>query len=120
MQDLVLYIKQTMRRHESGYRVFECGYLLAEEGEKPTKKIVISEGTDHVATDVLGLADFNKAININLDLTLNGYIRIFTRSNKPIKWQCEDFGMSDMYIQFGQPLKDIENKDIEDAFVDIK
>lgn len=75
------YIKPTRRIHESGYRIFECGYIISGENKKCKEKIILGERSDHIS---LSIIRENKNIYLNLDLTKDGYIRIF--SDGPIKW----------------------------------
>ena len=109
---LIPYIKPTRRKHSSGYNVFECGYLDKSEGANPTRKYVLSMGTDHVYN---GFTALQEAIpSLNMDLTNNGYIRIWSNDGY-IKWRDEIVPLSDMEISFGIPtielnqLEEIKN-----------
>ena len=57
------YIKPTRRIHESGYRIFEVGYVNRDQ----KRKVIVGECSDHVA-----LWDHK---SLNVDLLKNGCIR---------------------------------------------
>lgn len=76
-----VYIKPTDYVHDSGYRCFEVGYCIVEN-YKVIAKYMIGTTSDHIAYNYfnnheLGLFGFD----INLDLTLDGYIRIFSTTH---------------------------------------
>lgn len=100
---LTPYIKPTRYKHDSGYRMFECGYVAIADGNRPLKKYVIGHGADHVFTDVLALVEKHRGFGVNMDLTLNGYIRIWSNGYAPIRWQFEKSQMSSMELVLGVP-----------------
>lgn len=97
----VCYIKPTRLKHESGYRLFEVGYCEYGTGERIGKKKVLSH-SDHIHTDFMGLLSFDRTVNINMDLTVDGYIRIWGSENKVVVW--------DRYPMSSAELKTIERK----------
>ena len=71
------YIKPTMKRHDSGYRCFEVGYLTTKDNLKMKEKKVLEEYSDHIWN--------HDGLEISMDLLLDGYIRIFD-NNIIIAW----------------------------------
>ena len=70
------YIKPNMYRHESGFRCFEVGYLILGRDNKVDDKLVLGKYSDHIWND--------KGFELSMDLTLDGYIRIW--NNGGIVW----------------------------------
>lgn len=109
---LIPYIKPTRRKHDSGFNKFECGYLDKSEGSSPTRKYVVSDGADHIYNGFIGLRENLPALN--MDLTNNGYIRIWSNDGD-IKWKDEKMPFSSMELSFGMPaielnqLEEIKN-----------
>lgn len=93
----VMYIKPTLKKHSSGFRMFECGYILKMENNRVLEKKVVTNGADHVFTDYAFLYDTTKSLGINMDITDDGYIRIWGSEKTPIKWH--DGAYSSMEIQ---------------------
>ena len=88
------YIKPTRRKHSSGYRVFEVGYVHKDEKTKE----IIAECTDHVA-----IGDFGEVLeDVHIDLLNNGCIRFFCHEHD-IKWS-HDSAISDAYLVYGTPV----------------
>ncbi len=77
------YIKPNMYRHESGYRCFEVGYLVVGEDRKVKEKLVLSKYSDHIQ---LYQYSFEPRVEPNLDLLLDGYIRIYNIASKDNYW----------------------------------
>lgn len=109
---LIPYIKPTRRKHSSGYNMFECGYLDKSEGANPTRKYVLFIGADHIYNGFTALQ--KTAPTLNMDLTNNGYMRIWSNDGD-IKWRDEVIPLSDMELSFGIPaielnqLEEIKN-----------
>jgi hypothetical protein len=73
-----LYFKPTRRVHDSGWRIFEVGYCTVNKG-RIEEKLVLGECSDHIYTDYMVLVGEKKPFCINMDLMLDGYIRIWSR-----------------------------------------
>lgn len=74
------YFKPNGHIHDSGYRCFEIGYCtLDKNGKRVKDKMILNQWCDHIWN-----FDFqnNKAsyTPINLDVLLDGHIRVFTQS----------------------------------------
>lgn len=82
------YIKPTRYRHDSGYRTFEVGYVLEMKDRKVEKKKVLGQYSDHIYTDFFaGIQNGGKQpFGINMDLTLDGYIRIWSHAGD-LEWE---------------------------------
>jgi hypothetical protein len=96
-----LYIKPTRHVHESGYRTFEVGYFEIGKNRKLKNKLVLGEYSDHINLDYLTTLLENKAIPLNMDLTLDGYIRIWNYDGEgnELKWEWDtSFALSTMTI----------------------
>jgi len=87
------YIKKNRYKHDSGYGCFEIGYLI-EKNEKMKEKIVIGNGTDHIWFYNSLSNNFDPS-EINIDVTLDGYIRFWVHK-KFLIWDDEEFGYSSM------------------------
>lgn len=90
------YFKQTMRKHESGYRMFEVGYIT-RDGE--IHKI-------GACSDVINIGNIfmDNNMRCHLDILDSGHIRIISSDvYKSIKWIHERFGMSDAELEYGEP-----------------
>lgn len=76
------YIKPTRFKHDSGFRCFEIGYCeIGEKGEAINIE-VLGKCSDHIwLADIL-----NPKKDLSLDLTTNGYIRIYGLDTKGYKW----------------------------------
>lgn len=78
------YFKPTMYRHESGFRTFEIGYLIVGEYHKMKEKLVLGKCSDHIWLLNMDMFNTEKIKDINMDLLLDGYIRIF--SHEILTW----------------------------------
>ena len=94
------YIKKNRYKHDSGWGCFEIGYMTTKK-QKMKDKIVIGIYTDHIWF-ANTLENF-KPERINMDVTLDGYIRFFCGDN--IIWRTETYGLSSMKFML---LKDYE------------
>jgi len=88
------YIKPTRNKHESGFRCFEVGYIdEIDDKNKVTKKRVLGTGSDHIFQDYMMLIGETKPFSLNMDLTMDGYIRFFIHDDKRILvWDCDSYG----------------------------
>ena len=68
------YIKPTRHKHESGFKCFEVGYLIINRQNRVEDKLVLGTYSDRIQL----YEDFNNNLQPNLDLTLDGYIRIYS------------------------------------------
>lgn len=82
------YIKPTRHVHDSGYRTFEVGYYTIGEDKRAAKIEVIGEYSDHIFTDYMVLVGKNKPFSLNMDLTLDGYIRLWSYQGDLV-WDSE-------------------------------
>lgn len=104
------YIKPTRYKHDSGFRCFEVGYCDIDKNGNATDIKVLGRCSDHI-----WLVDhFNLKKDLNLDLTMNGYIRIYQIGNRKsmLKWDLENFAISTMRLkeQFIEPSIKSNNK----------
>ncbi len=93
------YIKPTRRVHESGFRCFEVGYILKmSKDNKVAKKQVLGEYSDHIFQDYMMLTGETKPFCLNMDLTMDGYIRLFThdKGDRVLCWDEDSFATSSM------------------------
>lgn len=74
------YIKPTRRVHDSKFRVFEVGYCTLGDKNKIADKIILGEHSDHV-----WLLPLYPAEDLSMDLTIDGYIRIWS-NHEPLVW----------------------------------
>lgn len=90
------YIKPTRHVHDSGYRTFEVGYILEMDNKcKVKRKQVLGEYSDHIYQDYMMVIDGKQPFCLNMDLTMDGYIRFFCHG-KQLKWEDDDFATSSM------------------------
>jgi len=89
------YIKPTRKVHDSGFRIFEVGYCEIKNARVVNKR-VIGLCSDHVHTDYSVLIG-NKPFSINMDLTKDGYIRLWSKQGELV-WNMEDFAISSMEL----------------------
>lgn len=73
-----LYIKPTRMVHDSGFRVFEVGYMVLGKDLKVEDKLILGQCSDHIYTDYMVMIGEVKPFSINMDLTRDGYIRIWS------------------------------------------
>lgn len=78
MSDWEPYFRPTRKVHESGFRCFECGYLVIGNDRKATKKVVISDSVDHILN---WLMNYDKPTRFDMDLLLDGNIRVFNHKH---------------------------------------
>ena len=92
------YIKPTRFKHSSGFRTFEVGYItkMSDDG-KVLEKDVVTSGSDHIYQNYAALYDTKQAFGINMDLTNDGYIRIWGNGKKEVHWES-DTGYSSMEL----------------------
>lgn len=88
------YIKPTRRIHDSGFRCFEVGYIIQEDGEERPE--ILGNGTDHVHTDFMALIE-GPRFGINIDLDRKGYIRFFSHEGDLV-WNSS-IGLSSMGLK---------------------
>lgn len=96
------YIKPTRFKHESGWRIFEIGYMIG--GNKAEKVVPIARRSDHIILSPLFRldgGDYHEQLALNIDLTLDGYIRIFSHLPKGVRWP--EMNMSDTSLIPGEP-----------------
>lgn len=91
-----MYIKPTSRVHGSGFRMFEVGYMTIGDNNKLKEKLVLYTGADHIHTMFEDMIRGN-SIWINMDLTRDGYIRIWGTSKQTLVW--EKYPMSSSGIE---------------------
>ena len=88
------YIKPTRRKHDSGFRCFEVGYCERGAKNQAINIQVLGQCSDHIL-----LSSFiNQNSDINLDLTTNGYIRIYSMSGDTLEWRSP-YCLSTMVIK---------------------
>jgi len=88
------YIKPNRHIHDSGFRCFETGYLTLSPENRVKKKIILGEYSDHIWISI-PLSDIG---NLNMDLTLDGHIRIWSTLNV-IWWGGTNFNVSSAMLQ---------------------
>lgn len=95
------YAKPTRRVHDSGFRMFEVGYISTDD----TKKVVLYSGTDAISQDSGALIGRSEKFLLRMDMNRKGYVRFFTFDGD-IKWR--DWVGSDASLELGawQPKAD--------------
>lgn len=85
------YIKPTQFKHDSGFRTFEVGYCDIDTNNRATNIKAIGNYCDHVNQDYMMLVGNLRPFCINIDLTVNGYIRLFIldAKGKELCWDSE-------------------------------
>lgn len=97
------YIKPNRYKHESGFRCFEVGYMTVGNDNKVEDKLILNLTSDHI--QLYQYSDVK--LKPNLDLMLDGYIRIYNISSKDnFWWGSMDFTVSSAQIQLLSKLKD--------------
>lgn len=73
------YIKPNRYVHDSGFRCFEVGYCITEKA-RVKDKLVLGRGSDHIWLHNYLVKQMGKSEiqDLNMDLTLDGYIRLFS------------------------------------------
>ena len=86
-EEFLPYIKPIRKTHHNGFRLFEIGYCKLDETNKVSQKMVLGQQTNHIL-----FYDFpcDKSIYLNMDLTVDGYIRIWIAEPHTMFW--EKFG----------------------------
>jgi hypothetical protein len=109
------YIKPTMYRHDSGYRCFEVGYLTME-GNRCKEKLVLNTHSDHIQLyDYDFKSELHSKLMPNMDLLLDGYIRIFPlHTSKKLKywWGSMDWVLSSAQLE--ELLQEEQDKLLEE------
>jgi hypothetical protein len=77
------YIKPTRYKHDSGFRCFEVGYCELDAKNNAIKVEVLGRCSDHILLKSV----LDSAREISLDLTTNGYIRIYGLDTGNYKWR---------------------------------
>ena len=98
MSDWEPYFRPTRKVHDSGFRCFECGYLVLGDDYKAAKKVVIASGVDHISNWFMNC---DKPTAIDMDLLLDGNIRVF-RHGHDLFWDIP--GWSDACITITKPF----------------
>lgn len=76
------YIKPNRYVHSSAYRCFEVGYCTIDEHNKVDKKVVLNTYSDVICLyDLMSGITDHPSFEVNLDLTRDGYIRLFNFAN---------------------------------------
>lgn len=85
------YIKPTRYIHDSGFFCFEVGYILKiDDKNRVTEKQVLGKGSDHIYQDYSMLSSKKEPFSLNMDLTRDGHIRLFThKEGKTLAWEDE-------------------------------
>jgi hypothetical protein len=97
------YIKPTRYKHDSGFRTFEVGYILKmTDDNKVAEKEVLGSSSDHIYQDYGMLITNQKSFCINLDLTVDGYIRFFSH-NDELEWESP-YSLSSMGLRVKESL----------------
>ena len=91
------YIKQTKRKHESGFRCFEIGYIA----DDLTTKVVIGKYSDHVWSYSIK----PRTMDLNMDIMPGGEIRL--HSFEGVKWR---YAGSSAILESGWPDEEEINK----------
>lgn len=110
------YIKPTRYVHDSGFRCFETGYCEIE-GARAVNIETLGRCTDHFwimnlmdsLTATRGPGDHRTLRDINMDLTKNGYIRMFSNEEgMKLRWDGPPgFALSTMRLEV-VPLTEAE------------
>jgi len=93
------YIKPNRYVHDSGFRCFEVGYLTIGAGNRMEDKLVLNATSDHIQ---LYNDYINNGLKPNLDLLLDGYIRIYSLGAKREElywWGNMDFVCSSAQLE---------------------
>jgi len=90
------YIKPTRYKHDSGFRCFEVGYCELGKKNYAINIQVLGQCSDHIWLNSI----LSQNPDINLDLTTNGYIRIFgiEPAKRELMWE-EDVALSTMRLR---------------------
>lgn len=111
------YIKPTRFKHESGFRTFEVGYCILDGKNKVAEKIVLRNGSDHIHTDFMGLVYPDRAMPINMDLTNDGYIRIWGSEKKVVVWEAMPMSSAELTLREYRNNYDYEPAKLREALL---
>ena len=93
--DAWCYIKPNRHVHESGYMCFEVGYLTRDKARNRTNdKLVLNTYADHIDLGSMEMLRGRKPMSVNMDVLLDGYIRLWVRDETPIWWGSVDWTTS--------------------------
>lgn len=84
------YIKPTTKKHDSGYRMFEVGYLTEGDDLKAKEKLVLGYSDCLWITDyelLTGKVSSPEYTSISFDILLDGHIRIWGYDNVVYWWE---------------------------------
>lgn len=113
MQTWFPYIQPTNGVHDSGFGMFEVGYINMKTKEKK----VLGACSDHICfwsirtiDEKMGKDDIKM---LNIDLLLTGEVRIFSQV-QPIRWRYDYSGaaVSSMIIEVGVPSVERSSEEI--------
>lgn len=92
------YIKPNRLIHDSGFRCFEVGYCILGNDNRVREKLVLNRYSDHIQL----YQYFKNNLFPNLDLTLDGYIRIYPIEKREGNywWGSMDFVVSSAQIRY--------------------
>lgn len=111
------YIKPNRHVHNSGYRCFEVGYCTVDGNLKVDKEIVLGTYSDCIHLyDLMGSYMNRGTFEVRMDLTKDGYIRLFNSENN-FHWRQEIF--SDAILEPGivdQEWCEAKYKEMEKEF----
>ncbi len=102
------YFRPTTRVHDSGYRCFECGYLVMGEDSKAAKKVIIARGVDHITNWLF--SPTGEAIPFDMDLLRDGNIRIFNHT-QPLFWNIPGFSDANITPRKEDPFHEYDKLD---------
>jgi len=92
------YIRPNRRKHDSGWRCFEVGFITLKDN-RVDDKLVLSTGSDHLYLSYDQTLIQKLSIPLNMDLTLDGYIRLWCRQGI-IEWESYQFCVSSAELVF--------------------
>lgn len=99
---------------ENGYNCIEVGYL---ELDAHNKIIAVHELIP--CADVVSIGDIFGGVigGVNMDCMSDGYLRLFCRGPRELKWESEMIPLSDMRLIYGTPMlpKSSDDKNNEDG-----
>jgi hypothetical protein len=103
------YFRPTRRVHDSGFRCFECGYIVLGNDKKAKKKVVIARGVDHISNRIFSLIE-EKAVQFDMDLLRDGNIRIYS-FGRPLYWRIPGFSDATITYVKEDPFHDYDMLD---------
>lgn len=100
------YFKPTEGVHNSGFGMFEVGYLTLDKENKADKVIRLGSTVDDIWLTGMFLEKEDN-VRISVDLTTDGYIRLHSFSL--IRWNKMTLGaLSSVWVEVGDPKEYIE------------